>query len=101
MGIMDVSRDDLIEALKTVIDPEVMLDIWFMGLIYSLEISDEGRVAIDMTFTTPLCPAGPQLVDEVKQKVASVSGVSGVDLQVVFTPPWQPSDEVKALLGMI
>ncbi|MBX7143987.1 MAG: metal-sulfur cluster assembly factor [Oligoflexia bacterium] len=95
-----VSKEQVIEALKTVQDPEIFLDIWFLGLIYSISI-DGDKVSIEMTFTSPMCPAGPMLIDDVKSKVGQLPGVASVDVKVVFTPPWQPSDEVKAMLGMI
>jgi metal-sulfur cluster biosynthetic enzyme len=94
------TREQIIEALKTVEDPELFLDIWFLGLVYSIDIAPEG-VTIEMTFTSPLCPAGPMLVDQVKTKVGAVPGVEKVEVKIVFTPPWVPSDEVKGLLGMM
>jgi metal-sulfur cluster biosynthetic enzyme len=94
------TKEEIIEVLKTIEDPELFLDIWFLGLIYSIE-QDESKVNIEMTFTTPMCPAGPQLVGEVKTKVSNLEGVQEVDVKVVFSPPWQPSDEVKGLLGML
>lgn len=93
-------RDQVIEALKTIEDPELFLDIWFLGLIYRIDIVD-GLADIDMTFTSPMCPVGPQLVEQVKQKVGAVPGISSVNVTIVFRPMWQPSDEVKALLGLI
>lgn len=96
-----VTREQVIEALKTVEDPELFLDIWFLGLIYSIVISEEGEVDLEMTFTSPMCPAGPMLLDQVKQKVNAVPGVRETRVKVVFSPPWQPSDEVKAMLGLI
>jgi len=100
-----VTQDDIIAVLKTVEDPELFLDIWFLGLIYVIDITDEEsggvNVNIEMTFTTPLCPAGPQLVNEVKTKVGAVEGVNEVGVQVVFQPPWQAPEEVKATLGML
>ena len=93
------TRQAIIEALKTVEDPELFLDIWFLGLIYSISI-EAGAVAIEMTFTSIMCPAGPMLVDDVKTKVGLVEGVESVNVNVVFTPPWQPSDEVKQTLGI-
>ncbi len=101
MANINISKDTVIAALKTVEDPELFLDIWFLGLIYSVEISEENAVAIEMTFTSPMCPAGPQLVEEVKTKVGAVEGVSSVDVKIVFSPPWQPSEDVKATLGLI
>lgn len=96
-----VTRDQVIEALKTVEDPEIFLDIWFLGLIYNIDIREDNAINIEMTFTTPMCPAGPQIVGEVKEKLGALPGVPFVDVTVVFTPPWKPSDEVKALLGMM
>jgi metal-sulfur cluster biosynthetic enzyme len=98
--ILEPTREAIIEALKTVEDPELFLDIWFLGLIYNIAI-DGGQVVIDMTFTSPMCPAGPQLKHEVQTKVAAVPGVKEVSVVITFSPPWEPSDEVKGLLGMM
>ncbi len=95
------TRDQVIEVLKTVEDPEIFLDIWFLGLIYNIGIGEEGNIDIEMTFTTPLCPAGPQLVGEVKEKIMKLEGVKEVEVKVTFNPPWQPSDEVKSMLGLM
>jgi metal-sulfur cluster biosynthetic enzyme len=99
-SVAAITKEQVIDVLKTIEDPELFLDIWFLGLIYSIEI-EEGKVRIEMTFTTPMCPAGPMLVDEVKRKVSAIEGASDVTVTVVFTPPWQPSDEVKGMLGML
>ncbi len=96
-----VTREQVIEVLQGVEDPELFLDIWFLGLIYNIDISDDGSVKIEMTFTSPMCPAGPLLLDRVKTGVGSLPGVKDVEVKIVFNPPWQPSDEVKALLGLI
>lgn len=93
------TRDAIIEALKKVEDPELFLDIWFLGLIYSISI-EGSAVGIEMTFTSMMCPAGPMLVDQVQTKVKEVPGVETVSVEVVFTPPWQPSNEVKQTLGI-
>lgn len=93
------TRDQVIEALQTVEDPELMMDLWFLGLIYGIDI-EGGNVRIEMTLTSPMCPIGPQLVNEVKTKVGAVEGVESVDVNVVFSPPWEPPDEVKAMLGI-
>jgi metal-sulfur cluster biosynthetic enzyme len=95
-----INRDAIVEALKNVEDPELHLDIWFLGLIYNIGI-DGGHVVIDMTFTSPMCPAGPQLKHEVQTKVSAVPGVTEVSVVITFNPPWEPSDEVKGLLGMM
>lgn len=94
------TKEAIIEVLKTVEDPELFLDIWFLGLIYNIAI-DEGRVIIDMTFTSPMCPAGPQLKHEVQTKVAAVPGVKEAIVQITFSPPWEASEEVKGMLGML
>jgi metal-sulfur cluster biosynthetic enzyme len=94
------TKQEIIEVLKTVEDPELFLDIWFLGLIYNIAI-DEGVVVIDMTFTSPMCPAGPQLKHEVQTKVGAIEGVKEVSVVITFQPPWEPSEEVKGLLGMM
>ncbi|MCB9030254.1 MAG: DUF59 domain-containing protein [Deltaproteobacteria bacterium] len=94
-----VTEEQVIEALKQVEDPELFLDIWFLGLIYNIEINDSA-VKLQMTFTSPMCPAGPQLVGEVEKQVGALSGVDKVEVEVVFIPPWKPSDEVKEMLGI-
>ena len=95
------TRDQIIEALKTVEDPELFLDIWFLGLIYNITIDEAGPVDIEMTFTSPMCPAGPMLIEQVREKLKALAGVTEVRIKVVFEPAWQPSDEVKGLLGML
>lgn len=95
------TRDQVIEALKLVEDPELFLDIWFLGLVYLIEVQPAGKVRIEMTFTSPMCPAGPMLLDDVKAKVGAIPGVESVEVEVVFSPPWQPSEDVKAMLGLI
>jgi metal-sulfur cluster biosynthetic enzyme len=96
----ELTKEQVIEVLKTVEDPELFLDIWFLGLIYNIAI-DEGRVIIDMTFTSPMCPAGPQLKHEVQTKVAAIPGVKEAIVQITFSPPWEASEEVKGMLGML
>ncbi len=96
-----MNREEIVEALKKVEDPELFLDIWFLGLIYNIDIGDEGKVTIEMTFTSPMCPAGPSLLEQVKQGVGAVAGVKEVEVKLTFSPPWQPSEDVKATLGLI
>ncbi|MEI8165676.1 MAG: metal-sulfur cluster assembly factor, partial [Chloroflexales bacterium] len=83
-------------ALKNVVDPEIGLDIVNLGLVYRIEVSDEGRkVDIDMTLTTPACPAGPQIMNQAKREVESLSAVykhlEEVQIHLVWTPFWNPS----------
>ena len=96
-----VTKEDVIEVLKTIQDPEIYLDIWFLGLIYDISIEDGVYVTIKMTFTTPTCPQGPDMVLAVRERVAALEGVEDVYVEVVFTPAWEPSEEVKGLLGML
>ncbi|HMO02145.1 MAG TPA: metal-sulfur cluster assembly factor [Oligoflexia bacterium] len=96
------NREQIIDILKTIEDPDLLLDIWFLGLIYEIEIDEQNNVVeITMTFTSPSCPAGPSLVSEIKEKVGALSGVKSVNVKITFDPPWQANDELKGLLGIL
>ena len=95
-----VTKEQVIEVLKSIEDPELFLDIWFLGLIYHIDIQAD-TVNVDMTFTSPMCPAGPMLIDQVKTGISKIEGVEVVKVNLTFSPPWEPSEDVKALLGMI
>lgn len=95
--------DDIVSALKTVYDPEIPADIYELGLIYKVDIKDDRTVDVDMTLTTPNCPAAAELPMMVENAVASVQGVGPVKVQVVWDPPWDPSrmsDEARLVLNM-
>ena len=95
--------DDIVAALKTVFDPEIPADIYELGLIYKVDIKDDRAVDVDMTLTTPNCPAAAELPIMVENAVASVAGVGPVKVQVVWDPPWDPSrmsDEARLVLNM-
>ncbi len=95
--------EDIIKILKTVYDPEIPVDIYELGLIYDVQISDEGNVKVVMTLTTPNCPVAESLPQEVKEKVASVDMVNDVDLELTFEPSWDKSmmsEEARFELGM-
>ena len=96
-----VSREDIIQVLKSVIDPEVFLDVWTMGLIYNIDIQADGKVKLTMTFTSVACPAGPQLVGEIKEKLAALPEITETEVEIVFQPPWQPSEDLKLMLGLL
>ena len=81
-------RDEIIESLKTVYDPEIPVDIYELGLIYDLAVDPSGQANIKMTLTSPACPVAGSLPGEVEAKAASVPGVSSVDLELVWDPPW-------------
>src|SRR3989344_3769184 len=87
-----------IGALKKVIDPEINVDIWTLGLVYGIEEKGKG-VGITMTFTTPTCPYGPQILEDVKEKMTEI-GFKTADIEVVFNPVWIPTKEVRELLGV-
>jgi FeS assembly SUF system protein len=95
--------DDIVAALKTVYDPEIPADIYELGLIYRIDISDERAVSVDMTLTTPNCPSAQELPSMVENAVATVPGVRDVKVEVVWDPPWDPSrmsDEARVVLNM-
>jgi FeS assembly SUF system protein len=95
--------DDIVAALKTVYDPEIPADIYELGLIYKVDIKDDRSVDVDMTLTTPNCPAAAELPMMVENAVASVAGVGPVKVQVVWDPPWDQSrmsDEARVVLNM-
>lgn len=96
------TKDEIIEVLKTIEDPDLFLDIWFLGLIYNIDIlEEEKKVKVQMTFTSPMCPAGPMLIEQIQTKVKELGGIDDVHVEVVFNPPWEPSDDVKLTLGLI
>jgi FeS assembly SUF system protein len=95
--------DDIIGAIKTVYDPEIPADVYELGLIYRIDIADDRTVTVDMTLTTPNCPAAQDLPTNVENAVASVAGVGPVKVNVVWDPPWDQtrmSDEARATLNM-
>jgi FeS assembly SUF system protein len=95
--------DAIVAALKTVYDPEIPADIYEIGLIYKIDIADDRAVTVDMTLTTPNCPAAQDLPKNVENAVASVPGVGEVKVNVVWDPPWDPSrmsDEARLTLNM-
>jgi FeS assembly SUF system protein len=100
---LDVMTDQLIEKLKTVFDPEIPVDIYELGLIYKVDVSDDKDVAIDMTLTAPGCPVAGEMPDWVREAVMNVPGVRSCTVDLVFEPPWDPSrmsDEAKLQLNM-
>jgi FeS assembly SUF system protein len=94
---------EIVNALKTVYDPEIPADIYELGLIYKVDVDDERVVKIDMTLTTPNCPSAAELPTMVENAVASVPGVREAKVNIVWDPPWDPSrmsDEARAVLNM-
>ena len=100
---LDVLTDQLIEQLKTVYDPEIPVDIYELGLIYKVDVSDDKDVAIEMTLTAPGCPVAGEMPEWVREAVMKVPGVRSAAIDLVFDPPWDPSrmsDEAKLQLNM-
>lgn len=100
---LDALTDDLIAAIKTVYDPEIPVDIYELGLIYKIDVSDDRDVTVDMTLTAPGCPVAGQMPVWVEDAVRSVEGVGDVRVNMVFDPPWDPSrmtDEARVALNM-
>ena len=94
---------DIVAALKTVFDPEIPADIYELGLIYKVDIKDDRGVAVEMTLTTPNCPAAEELPTMVENAIASIPGVGKVDISIVWEPAWTPdrmSDEARLVLNM-
>jgi len=94
--------DDIVSALKTVYDPEIPADIYELGLIYKIDIEDNREVKIDMTLTAPGCPVAGEMPGWVENAVGTVEGVSGVNVSMVFDPPWTPermSEEAQVAVG--
>jgi metal-sulfur cluster biosynthetic enzyme len=97
-----LTEEEVIRAIEPVVDPEIGISIVGLGLVYGATIND-GDVKVEMTLTSPWCPAGPMLISQVQQAVAALPDVNNVDVEIVWSPPWDPrtmaNDEVKEMLG--
>ena len=101
--IKKAERDAIIEALKTVSDPEIMINIWDMGLVYKIEQQDNGNVYIEMTVTSPMCPVAGVLPQQAADAVALIEGVGEVEVKIVWEPAWSLenlSDEAKEMFEL-
>lgn len=97
-------EERVVTMLKTVYDPEIPVDIYNLGLIYGIDLDDDGNLRIDMTLTAPSCPAADFLVDDARIKLESIEGVRSVDIRIVFEPEWTKdmmSEEAKLDLGFL
>jgi len=95
-------RARVVDALKTVYDPEIPVNIYELGLVYDLETTPEGGVLVKMTLTAPNCPVAGILPNQVRQRILQLDGVTSADVQLVFDPPWdrgRMSDTAKLALG--
>ncbi len=100
----DELREEVIETLRTCYDPEIPVNIYDLGLVYEVNVDDDGRVKIVMTLTSPACPVAESLPEEVYFRVREIEQVRDVDVEVVWDPPWNPgmmSDEARLELNMM
>ena len=96
--------ESVIEALKDIFDPEIPVNIYDLGLIYGVDVTEDGDVAVSMTLTTPHCPVAESMPGEVELRVGAVPGVRDAEVDLVWDPPWDPSkmsDEARLELGML
>lgn len=104
MAELLATEEKIVEYLKTVYDPEIPVNVYDLGLIYKVDLQDEGRLEIDMTLTAPSCPAADFLVEDISQKMRSIEGIQDVKINLVFEPEWTKdmmSEEAKVELGML
>ena len=97
-------EEKIVAMLKTVYDPEIPVNVYDLGLIYKIDVSDNGEVALDMTLTAPNCPAADFIMEDIRQKVESVEGVTSATINRVFEPEWDKdmmSEEAKLELGFL
>jgi metal-sulfur cluster biosynthetic enzyme len=105
--VMPIAEDKIREALKQVIDPELFVNVVDLGLIYEVKVDEQqdgkSNVTVEMTMTSPACPAGPQLLGQSKEFVGRLEGVGDVDVKLVMDPPWTPdrmTEEARDQLGI-
>ena len=97
-------EEDIIEELKTVYDPEIPVDIYELGLVYEIDIRDDGFVNIKMTLTAPACPVAGEIISEVDNKVRKIEGITDANVMLTFDPPWNKemmSEEARLELGFL
>ena len=97
-------QSTVIDVLKSIFDPEIPVDIYELGLIYEVKITEDGFVHIEMTLTSPNCPVAESLPADVEEKVGKIEGATGAKVNIVFEPPWTQdmmSEEAKLELGML
>ncbi len=97
-------EEKIVAMLKTVYDPEIPVNVYDLGLIYKIDVSDNGEAVLDMTLTAPNCPAADFIMEDIRQKVESVGGVTTATINLVFEPEWDKdmmSEEAKLELGFL
>ena len=98
-----ITETAVIDAISTVFDPEIPVNIYELGLIYTVDILDDGKVKVEMTLTAPACPSAQELPEQVKEAVLGVAGVTDCEVETVWDPPWDPSrmtEEARLQLNM-
>jgi len=98
------TEENIVKVLKTVFDPEIPVNIYDLGLIYRIELGEDGHLDIDMTLTAPSCPAVDFIVEDVRMKTEGLLGVTSVDVNIVYDPPWDKSmmsEEAQLELGFL
>ncbi|MDR0418614.1 MAG: iron-sulfur cluster assembly protein [Prevotellaceae bacterium] len=103
LDVLSVQKD-IVRVLKNIYDPEIPVSIYELGLIYEINVDEDGKVVVMMTLTAPNCPIADQIVDNVREQVADVKGVILVEVNLVFDPPWSKdlmSEEAKLELGLL
>ena len=103
-GAAIATRDSIVDALKTVSDPEIMINIWDMGLVYKIEQKDNADVYIEMTVTSPMCPVAGVLPQQAADAVAGIKGVGEVEVKIVWEPAWSLanlSEEAKEMFELL
>lgn len=97
-------EEKIVDTLRTVYDPEIPVDIYSLGLVYKIDLSDDGTLVVDMTLTAPNCPMADFILEDVRMKLEAVSGVTSVTVNIVFEPEWTKdmmSEEAKLELGLL
>lgn len=97
-------EEKIVDMLKTVFDPEIPVDIYNLGLVYRIDLSDDGDLTVDMTMTAPSCPMADFIMEDTRQKLESIEGIKSVTLNLVFEPEWTKdmmSEEAKLELGFL
>lgn len=98
-----LTEERIVDVLKTVYDPEIPVNIFDLGMIYKIDVQDDGSVEVDMTFTAPNCPAADFILEDVRTKIESVDGVKSTNVNLVFEPAWDQSmmtEEARVELGL-
>lgn len=98
------TEEKVVEMLRTVYDPEIPVDIYSLGLVYKIDLSDSGDLTVDMTLTAPNCPMADFILEDVRMKLESIEGVQSVNVNIVFEPEWTQdmmSEEAKLELGLL